>query len=119
MFQEYMAWTAMTKNLWGPFAETQEINYRTSEKLAKRNIETGSKFMADCVEHYQKLNSTKKPDEYVKNQVRFMTESLQTGLEHVTAMFAIMQDSLTEYQKVMEKNLDNVFESTKAKSTGK
>lgn len=119
MFQEYMTWAAMTKNLWGPFAETQEINYRTTEKMAKRQIETGTKFMADSVEHFQKLNVAKKPEEYVKQQVSFMTETMQTALEHANTMFDIMQESLKEYQKAVEKNIDTMFEGTKTKSTTK
>lgn len=117
MYQQFMFWPNMGNPYFAPWAEMQDIQYRAFEKVMKKNIEVGSDIMAQSVQYFQNMQSSKQPQDYAKHQLQLITEGMDGMMDYATEMFDITKNTMQEVQKLAEKNIDSTFAAMKSKKS--
>ncbi|MBF0124425.1 MAG: phasin family protein [Magnetococcales bacterium] len=101
----------MTKAVLDSMIRLQEINDRTVQQLAKRQLEAASDFMDSGVKQLRVLGSVQDLGDMVGKQADLAKELNDKMLTHAKQTMDLLMSTKVELNEIMEKNLNTISAS--------
>jgi phasin family protein len=102
----------MTKAVLDSMIRLQEINDRTVQQLAKRQLEAASDFMDSGVKQLRVLGTVQDLGDMVNKQADLAKELNDKMLTHAKQTMDLLMTTRSELNEMMEKNLNSILNKT-------
>ncbi|MBF0625554.1 MAG: phasin family protein [Magnetococcales bacterium] len=103
----------MTKTVLDSMIRLQEINDRTVQQLAQRQLDAAGDFMNSGVRQLKTIGEAKTLNEVVSRQADLAKELNDKMLEHSRQTMDLLMTSRNELNAMMESNLQAILNKTK------
>ncbi|MBF0176536.1 MAG: phasin family protein [Magnetococcales bacterium] len=103
----------MTKTVLDSMIRLQEINDRTVQQLAQRQLDAVGDFMSSGIRQLKALGETRDLSQVVSKQADMAKELNDRMLEHARQTMDLLMTSRNELNAMMESNLQAILNKTK------